>query len=242
MLKGIFNDESICSRVNISAISRYFQDATLVLGQLDQGKVLDLGAGAGVFSILLSRLGFDVTATNNVDENSSVKENWHTHFVKFDVQFFPFNMNYEPLPFSDNIFDAVLFLHVIEHLDKPYFALSEIRRILRPGGKLILTTPNQANLLNRVKLLFGKSIYHPIQEYFHSGTFGGHVREYTLKELLFMLNDTRFNIIYKSHSYGYEKYRLSSLKGSSYIAGILYTAICKTFPPFGSTLSIVAKK
>jgi ubiquinone/menaquinone biosynthesis C-methylase UbiE len=46
------------------------------------------------------------------------------------------------LPFQDSSFDKVLMIHVIGHLPKPHEAISEIGRILRPGGLLGLITPN----------------------------------------------------------------------------------------------------
>ena len=51
------------------------------------------------------------------------------------------NANYS-LPFRDNAFSEVVMIHVIEHLVRPYDCLREIRRILRPSGKLVLVTPN----------------------------------------------------------------------------------------------------
>jgi SAM-dependent methyltransferase len=49
----------------------------------------------------------------------------------------------ESMPYDDDIFDAVLLAEVFEHLSvDPLHALSEIRRILKPNGKLVLTTPN----------------------------------------------------------------------------------------------------
>ena len=47
-----------------------------------------------------------------------------------------------PLPFRSNAFDEVVMIHVIEHLVRPYDCLREIYRVLKPGGKLILVTPN----------------------------------------------------------------------------------------------------
>jgi len=49
--------------------------------------------------------------------------------------------------FSDEYFDLVTMIHVIEHLDSPYNVLKEIHRILKPGGKLIILTPNLNSLV-----------------------------------------------------------------------------------------------
>jgi SAM-dependent methyltransferase len=45
------------------------------------------------------------------------------------------------LPFSDESFDSVLMLDVLEHISRPEAALAEARRVMRPGGKLLLTIP-----------------------------------------------------------------------------------------------------
>ncbi|MET9112075.1 class I SAM-dependent methyltransferase [Streptomyces zhihengii] len=59
------------------------------------------------------------------------------------------------LPLADGCADAVLFSEVIEHLVDPDGALDELRRVLRPGGHLMLSTPNLAAWYNRGLLLAG---------------------------------------------------------------------------------------
>ncbi|HEY6552731.1 MAG TPA: class I SAM-dependent methyltransferase, partial [Vicinamibacteria bacterium] len=54
----------------------------------------------------------------------------------------------EPLPFRDGAFDAVFAGELIEHLPDPRPGVAEFRRVLRPGGTLILTTPNRMRLAN----------------------------------------------------------------------------------------------
>jgi len=51
--------------------------------------------------------------------------------------------NLEALPFADASLDAVLSTHVAEHLARPEAAFDEMARVLRPGGRLLLLTPNR---------------------------------------------------------------------------------------------------
>lgn len=50
------------------------------------------------------------------------------------------------LPYSHNRFDAVIFAETIEHLARPELALVEIARVLKPGGLVLITTPNCGSL------------------------------------------------------------------------------------------------
>lgn len=54
------------------------------------------------------------------------------------------NLDKEPIPLEDGSIDAAASLAVLEHLDNPLHVLKEIRRILKPGGVLLLTTPTPA--------------------------------------------------------------------------------------------------
>ena len=110
------------------------------------------------------------------------------------------------LPFEDASMDLVVMGEVIEHLFDPDRALEEIRRVLAPGGTLILTTPNLASWSNRLLLLFG------IQPFFTETStrkkYGrvfdalgnrtphveGHLRIFTKRALLDMLQDLGFRV------------------------------------------------
>ena len=75
------------------------------------------------------------------------------------------NLNTEALPYPDASFDLVTCTEVIEHLEHYRAALREMARVLRPGGVLILTTPNVLNLRSRLRyLLFGFfNMFGPLQ-------------------------------------------------------------------------------
>jgi len=59
------------------------------------------------------------------------------------------------IPFDDGSFDVVYAAEIIEHLVDPDLLLSEIRRVLRPGGALVLTTPNLCAWYNRALFVLG---------------------------------------------------------------------------------------
>ena len=59
------------------------------------------------------------------------------------------------LPFADASFDLIWCSEVIEHLKDPAFAMAELRRVTRPGGTLVLTTPNSYAWLFRALSVFG---------------------------------------------------------------------------------------
>jgi 2-polyprenyl-3-methyl-5-hydroxy-6-metoxy-1,4-benzoquinol methylase len=63
------------------------------------------------------------------------------------------------LPFEPASFDAVVCGDLIEHLRDPQAFLSRIRPFLRPDGRLVLSTPNVANWVIRLSLLFGRFDY-----------------------------------------------------------------------------------
>jgi len=57
-------------------------------------------------------------------------------------------------------YDLVIAADVLEHLRDPEFVLSELRKILLPGGRLVVSLPNVANLYVRLNMLFGRFPYH----------------------------------------------------------------------------------
>jgi ubiquinone/menaquinone biosynthesis C-methylase UbiE len=87
------------------------------------------------------------------------------------------------LPFRDEAFDAVLLMHVVAHLRDPILALREARRVLRPGGKLGLATPNLRFL--RVMRLVPK----PLSRYTPDPTVERH---YALRDVVDLLSRAGF--------------------------------------------------
>ena len=107
--------------------------------------VLDDGTGAGFFSVILSRLGYKVTAIDYSDEMVALaKERFKKLGISVDVR----QMDAQHLTFADASFDAVVSRNVLWNLDDPEAAYREICRVLRPRGVLILEDGNMYLYMN----------------------------------------------------------------------------------------------
>ncbi|MGC1303047.1 MAG: class I SAM-dependent methyltransferase [Caulobacteraceae bacterium] len=103
------------------------------------------------------------------------------HDQEFAFDYMNINIEAHDIPLASGACDVVLFCEVIEHLlEDPLRALLELKRVLRPGGQLVLTTPNVARLENLARIASGANIYDPYSGY---GPYGRHNREYTRHEL-----------------------------------------------------------
>lgn len=118
------------------------------------------------------------------------------------------NLGREPFPFPDASFDMVAITEVMEHLAiAPGRVFLEIRRVLKPDGRLLLSLPNMADLMNRIKFLLGRPVLAPVYRVFRPEeppelepdacrVHGlGHVREYTLWEVKDLVRHYGFEVI-----------------------------------------------
>ncbi|MBQ1711852.1 MAG: class I SAM-dependent methyltransferase [Firmicutes bacterium] len=105
-------------------------------GPLD---VLDDGAGAGFFSMILASLGHNVTSIDYSDNMVAyIRENMAKRGLKANA----LQMDAQDLKFADGSFDAVVKRNVMWNLDAPEKAYAEIYRVLRPGGVFMIDDGN----------------------------------------------------------------------------------------------------
>jgi SAM-dependent methyltransferase len=104
------------------------------------------------------------------------------------------------LPVADGVADVVIMSELIEHLVDPDAAVAEARRVLRPGGSLLLSTPNLAAWYNRGLLAAG--IQPVFSEVSLHGVFGrpgrvvaGHLRLFTRRALTGFLAASGFRCV-----------------------------------------------
>ncbi|MBD2391784.1 class I SAM-dependent methyltransferase [Aphanizomenon flos-aquae NRERC-008] len=106
----------------------------MYLDDISPGKLLEVGFGNGKFLNQMRLAGWEV---EGVDFDSKAVEGVRTRYG-FNVHV----GSLERIAYPANTFDAITMSHVIEHVSKPVVLLQECYRILKPGGYLVLVTPN----------------------------------------------------------------------------------------------------
>ena len=159
-------------------------------------RILELGAVPYSMTILLRRylgaavdtLSFyevEVVSREHVLDSDDGRESY-----RFDYR--PINVERDPFPGPDAAYDVVLCCELLEHvLINPSQMFFEAHRVLKPGGYLLVTTPNVARAANVRALKDGRNIY---DSYHGNGIYGRHNREYTAAEVALLLESCGFEI------------------------------------------------
>ena len=137
----------IAARASLGTSGDPIYDAALatIRAQNISGRVLEFGAGTGT---LISRLTSEghagtLTGANLLPRPAEIPDavNW----IQADLN--------SSLPCADAWFDAVISTEVIEHLENPRAVFREFSRLLKRGGRLLLTTPNQESIRSLASLI-----------------------------------------------------------------------------------------
>jgi glycosyltransferase involved in cell wall biosynthesis/SAM-dependent methyltransferase len=169
----------------------------------DESKaILEMGAYMQITPALKFRLGYGIVRgcyygrLGRIDHKAVVSENGET----FECDIDHFDAERDSYPYADASFDTVLCCELIEHLfADPMHMMSEINRILKPGGHLVLTTPNLGSTRAISGILLG---YHPsfFPAYIRPRKEGEeaearHNREYVPMEIQHLLTGSGFEIV-----------------------------------------------
>ena len=158
-------------------------------------RILECGAVPLLTTGALAELGYEVRAVDLAPERFAGA------IAELGVDVRRCDVETEPLPFADETFDAALMNELFEHLRiNPIATLREVRRVLRRGGALLLSTPNLRSFRGLKNLLVhnqghaaSAGVY---RQYEKLETLGhmGHVREYTTREVSDFLTRVGFRV------------------------------------------------
>ncbi len=163
-------------------------------------RILEMGAYLQITPALRSKLGYGYVRGCYFGKLGRVdhKEVVSTEGEAFTCDVDHFDAEHDRFPYEDAYFSTVLCCELIEHLfEDPMHMMGEVNRILKPGGHLVLTTPNIAAMRGISAILLG---YHP--GFFHayirpadSGEVDArHNREYTPREIHRLLENSGFEV------------------------------------------------
>jgi SAM-dependent methyltransferase len=157
--------------------------------------IVEIASVPLILTVCLKKAGYNVVGVDIEPERfSGVIRDFGLDVRKCDIE-------RQPLPIPDNYCDYVLFNEIFEHLRiNPVFSVREVFRILKPGGKLFLSTPNLHSYRGIINFLFKKraqaTAWDIYEQYEKLETLGhmGHVREYTVPEVRAFLRRAGFVI------------------------------------------------
>ena len=181
-----------------TALPRILATLEMVPDSCRDKDILELGSSPYFLSLCLHRLCtgklkrgnyFGTSAKNGADRlvNQRTRE-------EIDFEYDAFNIETDEYPYPAESFDVVVFSELIEHLGvNPVRALAEMHRVLRPGGVLVVTTPNKLSMERWATFARGGS--QMVDRYSPLFGYGArHNREYGPAELRELLEGTGFEV------------------------------------------------
>jgi len=195
-LRGFYGDNASAMDY-IMVHLRRFTDTLNFLPKASEGmRLLELGANT-LFSPLLPR--FTAYQVSHGDYWGGRKEQRQLQLSSSDgaevlsMDVLNFDAEKDPFPFPDSTFDVVLACEIIEHLpNDPMHTLIECNRVLKTGGRVVLTTPNITSYRSLNAILNGYPPY--IYNKFSSNNGGRHVKEYAPGEFEVILPKAGFAV------------------------------------------------
>lgn len=160
------------------------------LDSLEAPRVADIGPGLQTELVAARWPAAQITTVGYDDHAQST----YAGNIEYDL-----NATYDkaswPVVSEADQFDVVVFCEVIEHLyTTPIAVLGWLRTLVKPGGSLIIQTPNSQAITRRIRAVIGKPLYGRITNFGEPGMNPGHFREYTPGELREMGERTGFEV------------------------------------------------
>jgi cyclopropane fatty-acyl-phospholipid synthase-like methyltransferase len=175
----------------LTVIQRAVLERAAALGLPAGARILDAPCGSGALAAALAERGFAAVGADLDTEAATI----------LGPAFSKVNLN-DSLPWKERTFDAVFSTEGIEHLENHFSFLREVCRILKPGGILLLTTPNITALRSRVRF-FGSGFFgrdsRPLNEAARHPLH--HIGLATFPELRYELHVSGFRLVEVRHTH-----------------------------------------
>jgi SAM-dependent methyltransferase len=177
--------------VPLSIIEQAVRRRVGALGLSPGARILDAPCGSGALTAALLGDGYAAVGT---DIDPEARRRLGGAFVAADLS--------KPFPWPDRSFDAAVSVEGIEHLENRHACLRELYRVLRPGGALVLTTPNIVSLRSRVRFRASGFFHHdprPLREAAPHPLH--HIGLMTFADLRYALHTSGFRIVDVAHTH-----------------------------------------
>ena len=230
------NSEPYSEETKIFFEERYVRVLSL-LPKIKAGSVgLDVGLWGGILAFLLTKVflleklyALEHPTTCRLFTKSYLRRLQENNIVPT-----PVDLRLGKFPWHSEFFDFVIFSEVMEHLvpaDIPP-VIREIRRVLKRNAWFFVSTPNISSLLKRINLVLGKN---PVEFdlNLHEGATYGHIREYTMSELIDILKDAGFEVEKKS-------YFMIDTKRNIFTR--IEAVSSRIFPSLANSIGLIARK
>lgn len=212
--------------------------------------ILEVGVTPGQFTQLLVGAGYRVSG---IDLDPFTRR---ALWAELGVAMQQANLEQGSLPYASTSFDWVVFSEVIEHLVySPLPVLREFHRVLKPDGRLLITTPNELYAKSRLRAIGRMLLWQSLNtrdEFEHQMLLEGnaryttHSRTYTMGELCWLIETAGFRILRRSYAAPWEKVGLEPARLLRYplrfAAKAGFAAFTAALPPTRSMLLVVAEK
>ena len=191
VVRGLLRDADDYHRGHEARLARTVE---LIVKMNPTGRMLELGT-SGFIPLALKELlpDLEVVVTHfDVSRNADGKMMHGLGDKKLKLRTLCVDLETTELPVEDGHFDFVLCGEVIEHMEiDPMFMLSEVNRVLKSNGKLLVTTPNVLSSRGLHKIIHGVEPYF-YMHYHRTGEYHRHNYEYTATSLEAMLKCAGF--------------------------------------------------
>jgi SAM-dependent methyltransferase len=160
----------------------------------ESARVCDLGGLFGDVASACAALGMDAIFVDDFrdschfdpsDKRFSIHQEYRARAIARDVIA-------DGIDFSDESIDVFSCFASMEHWHhSPKRLFSQVRQALKPGGSFVLSVPNCVDLVKRITVPLGRSIWSPMEEWYEDDQFRGHVREPSVRDLYYIARDMK---------------------------------------------------